>query len=247
MANTVPSLERAMLVMHALAAGGETTSLGLSRRLGISQSSCYRILRTLEAGDWIRTDARGEYIFAVGLMPFVQPLLGIQRAIACLRPAMEELSRTAGVTVKLSAREGVEQVTVTRVEAQRHLSVTSPVGTRSPVVLGASGACLLVALDEAAVSQQIAYADRESLWEHESADMLRGRMEACRKNGVCDNIGVHPQGIDTLSAPLVSASRPLALTMVGLRGDFDGARLSMSRRLLLAAVSKARPKLEALV
>jgi DNA-binding IclR family transcriptional regulator len=133
------------------------------------------------------------------------------------------------------------------VEAQRHLSVTSPVGTRSPVVLGASGACLLIALDEAAVSQQIAYADRESLWEHESADMLRSRMKACRKKGVCDNIGVHPQGIDTLSAPLVSASRPLALTMVGLRGDFDGARLSQYRKLLLATVNKARPKLEALV
>jgi DNA-binding IclR family transcriptional regulator len=159
---------------------------------------------------------------------------------------MEDLSREAGVTVKLSVREGVEQVTVARVEASRALSATSRVGSRFPVVLGASGACLLSVLGDAQIARHIAHADRETLWGHETADLLRERIRACRESGFCENIGSHPQGIDTLSAPLTSASHTLALTLVGLRGDFDGKRLSECRRLLRMTVAAAKPKLETL-
>ncbi len=246
MANTIPSIHRVVKVMQSLAAGGETTSLGLARRLGISQSSCYRILRTLEAANWICREAGGQYVFASGLMPFVKPLVGIERAVDCLRSDMESLSLKAGLTVKLSVREGVEQVTVARVECHRPLSATSPIGTRFPVVLGASGACLLSGVDRASLAQLIEHADKQRLWGHDSKDLLLARLKCCRKSGHCENIGSHPQGIDTVSAPLATSSRTMALTLVGLRGDFDGKRLSQCRRLLLATVAAVKPKLKAL-
>ena len=56
MPSTIPSLARAIRVMNALAEGGEFSSLGLAKRLGISQSTCYRILQTLEDAEELREE-----------------------------------------------------------------------------------------------------------------------------------------------------------------------------------------------
>jgi len=98
----VPSLDRAIRIMQALAEGGPSSSLGLSRQLGISQSSCYRILQTLEDADWIRP-GNGGYVFSRGLLPFLKPLMHIENVIAAVRADMDTLARTTGLSAKLSA------------------------------------------------------------------------------------------------------------------------------------------------
>lgn len=243
MDHSVPSLSRAIRIMNAIAEGGATSSLGLSRRLGISQSTCYRILQTLESADWIRPEQNG-YVFSRGLLPFLEPLMGLERAVEALRADLQSLSRTTGLSVKLSQRQGVEQVTVGRAESPRPIAPTSSVGARFPVVLGASGACLLSFLEDDAVDRILRDADERSLWEHDSVDELRRRIAACRAEGICENIGSHPQGIDTMSSPLETAAGPLALTLVGLRGDFDGENRDRCRRLLLDIAQRKQPLME---
>ncbi len=235
----MPGLERGIRVLQALADGGDTSSMALARRLGISQSSCYRILQTLMAVDWIRPDLGGGFVFSLGLMPFVRPLVGLDRAVSRLRPVMEGLSRSTGFTVKLSVRRGSGQLTLSRVESSRPLIATSPVGVSFPVVLGASGACLLSGMDEGGIAAQIAHADRQGLWGNESAADLQVRIEECRRRGLCANIGRSAQGVDTLSAPVADAAEPLALTLVALRGDLKGACLPKFRLRLKEAAAKA--------
>ena len=245
MKNTVPALEYAVQILKALADHPEdSSSLGLARQLGISQSTCYRILKTLQVADWITPDAQGGYRFSLGLLPFVKPLMGLERAVDGLAPFMKELSRATGLTVKCSVRQGLEQVTIARVESTKPLAVSSPVGARFPVVLGASGACLLSKLAPAALGTLIRHADQQALWGHESADDLRARLAACRRDGLSENIGRHPQGIDTISAPLTLAGEVYALTLVGLRGDFAGGKRATLRRALRAAVKAAARKLD---
>ena len=239
MPNTIPSLARAIRVMNALAEGGEFSSLGLAKRLGISQSTCYRILQTLEDADWIRAE-NGGYAFSRGLLPFVKPLMDVENLVTALRPDMESLAQSTGLTVKLSRRQGAEQVTIARVQSPRPIALSSTVGARFPVVLGASGACLLSVLDDDAVDRLVEDADERQRWEHESADELRQRIAACRARGICENIGNHPQGIDTISALLTCRLGAFALTLVGLRGDFKGSRRTDCRRLLLETAQRER-------
>lgn len=235
--NNVPALEGAIRILAALAEDpGDATSLGLARRLKLSQSTCYRILKTLEEADWIRPDEGGGYRFSLGLLPYVKPLVGIERTVSTLEPVLRELARETGLTAKCSIRQGAEQVTLTRIESPRPLAVSSPVGARYPVVLGASGACLLSRHDARALSLLVCQADREQLWGHETEDDLRRRLVACHRDGLCENIGRHPQGIDTLSAPLYVEGDVYALTLVGLRGDFEPRRRNVLRRALLDAV-----------
>ena len=243
--NSVPALECAMQILAALAEGpADSSSLGLARQLEISQSTCYRILKTLQAADWITPDEQGGYRFSLGLLPFVKPLMGIERVVAALGPVMRELSRTTGLTVKCSVRQGLEQVTIARVESSQPLAVSSPVGSRFPVVLGASGACLLARLEPVALDALIRHADQQKLWDRESAEELRQRIASCLRDGYCENIGHHPQGIDTISAPLPVGGESYALTLIGLRGDFAGSRRAARRLALQNAVASSARKLE---
>ena len=238
--NSVPALEGAIRILAALAEGsGDATSLGLARRLNLSQSTCYRILKTLEAADWIRADERGGYRFSLGLLPFVKPLAGLERTVSALDPLLRGLARETGLTAKCSIRQGAEQVTLTRIESPRPLAVSSPVGVRYPVVLGASGACLLSRVPPADLLALMRHADQHKLWGHERPGDLRERIAACRRDGLCENIGSHPQGIDALSAPLLTGGEAYALTLVGLRGDFSGRRRMALRRALLSAAKAA--------
>lgn len=244
MSSTVPALERAITVMQALADGGESSSLGLARRLGISQSSCYRTLQTLQQADWIRPADEG-YVFSDGLRPLLLSLLDRERLLTRLRRPMTELAQRVGLSVKLSVREGAEQVTLARAESPRPLMATSPVGARFPVVLGASGAALLSALDDAALARQLAYAHEHDLWAHESEGNLRERLLTCRRDGLCENLGHHPQGIDTVSAPLALEQGPFALTLVGLQGDLHDSHLAECRVALRSTVASIQ-QMEAL-
>ncbi len=223
---------------------GDSSSLGLARQLDISQSTCYRILKTLQAADWITPDGQGGYRFSLGLLPYVKPLMGLERVVDALTPVMKELSRSTGLTVKCSVRQGLEQVTIARVESSQPMAVSSPVGARFPVVLGASGACLLSRLNPAALEVLIRHADQHALWSGESANELRHRIESCRRSGLCENIGRHPQGIDTISAPLHLGGESYALTLIGLRGDFAGGRRAACRLALQKAVASSARKLE---
>lgn len=245
--HAVPALEKAIRILTVLAEdGGPGGSTAIAQRLGISQSTCYRTLQTLEAADWIRPTAEGRYVFSLGLLPFVRSLLGLEHAVAALRPVLEALAESTRLSVKLSVRQGHEQVTLARVESSQPLGVTSPVGARFPVIVGASGASLLCGLPEAELDQLIAHANREGWWDHDNEATLRRRIAACRKDGLCDNLGTHPQGIDTLSAPVPSAQGPFSLTLIGLRGDLEGTRGATARDQLLRSARTAAQALEGL-
>ena len=56
MNNTIPAVEKAVQLLLALAEG-EKTQAELSAGLGISMSTAYRILTTLQAHRWVRKNS----------------------------------------------------------------------------------------------------------------------------------------------------------------------------------------------
>jgi DNA-binding IclR family transcriptional regulator len=126
------------------------------------------------------------------------------------------------------------------------MSVVGRVGSQFPVVEGASGAALLCEVDEAELAAIIEAAPEDS-WAWQSPDDLRRRVAACRAQGLCENIGAHPRGIDTLAAVVhAEGHKPLALTLIGLRGDFDAEALATYREALKDAAGACCRRLAAL-
>ena len=236
---SVPVLEKAIRILYALAdREGRVTSSGLAREVGVSQATCYRILKTLERADWIRQNADDGYDLSGGLLPLAKDFVDVTRTARAVQPILDDLAASLGLSAKLSIRVGAQQATLAVANPQRAFHVTAPVGSRYPVVCGASGAALLSQLDDAEVDA-LATKATKSDWGHERPDDLRRRIAAVRDRGVCENLGLHPQGIDTVAAPVASWSAPSAITLVGLRGDITKPRLPKLKKALLQAAAKA--------
>jgi DNA-binding IclR family transcriptional regulator len=169
------------------------------------------------------------------MLPVVRPLLGWWHVADAVADELARLVARTGFSAKVSLRQGGDQVTIARQEAPAPMSVVGRIGSRYPVVEGASGAALLSEVDEAELEVVISAAPADA-WKWQSPDDLRRRIAACRAEGLCDNLGAHPQGIDTVSAAVHLAGRhTLAVTLIGLRGDFDPATLGACREALLDA------------
>ena len=232
----VPALDKAIRILIELAGNeGAVTSSGLARKLGVSQPTCYRILKTLEATDWIRPNERKGYDLSMGLLPLAKPFVDLDWQGRKVQPVLEDLANDLTLTAKFSVRQGREQVTIATAEPLRPFGISAPVGARFPVVLGASGAVLLCELPEKELEDLIeGFPDVE--WDSDNVSELRSRIRSVRENGACENLGMHPQGIDTVSAGVGGISQPAAITLVGLRGDIhEGNVAAIKERLLMAA------------
>ena len=237
----VPVLDKAIRILTELATNeGEATSSGLARKVGVSQPTCYRILKTLEAADWIRPNDRNGYSLSSGLLPLVRPFLDQHRLGQAVQPVLDSAANELGVTAKLSLQAGQEQVTLAFAAPPRAYSVIAPVGSRYPVSWGASGASLLSALNDKAIAKIIA---ATNVWEACTPDDVWERIEAVRQTGVCENIGHDPRGIDTLSARIPVNSHSLAITLIALRGDIDPNRLPAIKNRLKAAAQEAADRI----
>ncbi len=232
----IPVLEKAIGVIEAIASGtAGQGSAALARATGASQSTVYRILKTLERADWIRLRDDGGHALGAGLLGLVCEHDDLARIAALAQPQLDALARDFQVTAKLSVRQGQEQLTLAVGQPRVPIAILAPVGVPFPVVHAASGAALLSGLDADELETLISRTPAEH-WHHEQPDALRRRVAACQSDGWCANLGVHPQGIDALAAPVRAGPLPLALSLIGHRGDFREEVLPhQSRRLRNAA------------
>lgn len=231
----VPSVEKAIAIMHCL--GGENTSplssSVLAQRVGASTSTCYRILKTLEAAGWVRGDRENGYRVAAGLLRVLGPLSVLQEMAAAAGPLLNELSHRTGMTVKLSVRQESDQVTLAAGQPRVPLAVLAPVGVPYPVVQAASGAVLLSPLRDTDIEQIIARTSEKD-WRHDTREICRQRIAQCRETGLVENIGHNPMGLDAIACPIDLSCGHLALTLIGLRGEMDADRLPSLRKELCA-------------
>ena len=203
------------------------TGTALVERLGLAPSTANRLLATLRSAGWVVTAGR-EHRLGVGLWPIVAAMRPVRRLVEAAEPGMRQLADRHGLTTKLVVREGREQVTLARREASGPWCVSGRVGARYPVVLGATGACLLADLTDAAVGRFID-ATRPEAWAHETPEQLTARLADARRQGWCANLEDHPAGVETLAAVLRAAERQTvgALAVMGLPGQIVRDRLDV--------------------
>ena len=242
---SVPVLDKAIRILYQLAnSKGAVTSSSLAREADISQPTCYRILKTLEAADWIKRNEQNGYDFSMGLFPLVRHFVDLELCGRSVQPMLDELSRELGLTAKYSVQLGNEQMTIAVAHPVLPYGASASVGARFPLVWGASGAVLLSCLEEERQQELVNSIARED-WGHERPEDLQKRIELVRKHGVCENLGNHPQGIDTISSPVKSTRIAGAITLVGLRGDINKDNLSTLKQKLIEATDRTAKRLQA--
>ncbi|MBI4623825.1 MAG: helix-turn-helix domain-containing protein [Verrucomicrobia bacterium] len=237
-AHTVPVLRKAIRVLEAVAHdSGTATTKGLATTLGISPTTCYRILQSFVAEGWLRSGAAGTFELSFGLVPLLRPLLRHELLIETIRDPLTQLARTTGLTAKLTVRQGDDAVTIHSAHSPKGTAITSRVGSVVSLAIGSSGATFLAALADDEVARILEDAPAE-VWRFQKREDVLRRVREARRQGCCFDNGSYQPHIHTLSASLHGHERELvgALTLLGFPQDFDSAvRPALMRELKFTA------------
>lgn len=244
-AHTIPMVTKALEMVRALSASeGETTTKALAIRLGLPRSSCYRILRSLIAQDWIRPVAEGRHELSPGLLPVLEPLRRYEALADAVGDAMRSLADRTQLTVKVTVRQGDETVTVARCESPQGTSVGVRVGAAFHLAFGSSGSVLLSDLGADEIAEILGRAP-EDCWEYQGRDDVLARIREVRAKGWCADPGISQPIFHAASAPIHDARGRVvaAVTAVGFGHEVTRQRLPELGRAVLAAARQAEQAL----
>lgn len=148
-ASLVQSLDRALVVLKTVAAGGGLSLTEIAERAEQSPSTAYRLLLTLEKHDIVEFDEQAQ-LWHTGIEAFRigSSFLGRTPLVEQARPVMQRLMAATGETANLAIIDRDEVVFVAQVETHEPIRAFFRPGTRGPVHASGIGKALLAFLPE---------------------------------------------------------------------------------------------------
>ena len=236
--HTIPAVDKTLKLLLCLAESAEPlSSAQLAKKLSIAPSTCYRIIQTLVAQDWLRATTSGTFTFSSGVFPMLRPLTDYQRLFEALGPPLRALVEATGLSAKISVKQGTQSATVYRVESPRAVSPSYKVGAQFPLAYGSSGACLLAGLPDDAIGELLS-GSPGAVWQHQSEADVWARIAAVRAGGACRDRGQYHPTVHGLSAPVHNRGQAYfaAVSLVGWADDFaNGRETNLAGRILATA------------
>ncbi|HEX2949505.1 MAG TPA: IclR family transcriptional regulator [Armatimonadota bacterium] len=236
----IPSIEKTIALLEYLGKLQGGASQGeLVAELDITASTCYRILQTLQKHDWVRQQPGNKYDLANGMMPMLMKLSDFSARFALAQPALERLANRAGLSCKLSIRQGHEQVTILRAESPQPMTVSGKIGSRFPLIEGSVGAALLYAETPDMIADQIAVCT-ESIAEITDPQIVLSRIRDIHQQGYCLNIKYNRWKVEAMSSPVIDDDGRViaAITLLGFQDDFRSDKLDGLSAALHDAVTE---------
>ena len=229
----VSVIGKAIAVLDALLeTGGELPLAELSRRLGMSRTTVYRLLMTLERHGFVERTERGGY--ALGLHLF---MLGsaVHERIALARlatPHLEGVADAFRVSTYLSVRDGDLALCVVRIDRGGVQLAAYRTGETLSLHLGAGPLVLLAGLPDDEVDRILAKPlERPATATVASPESLRASVAAVRASGVAWADGDLEVGVVAVGAPVHD---PVARTIAAVSAAGLAQQLTASRRDALA-------------
>jgi IclR family acetate operon transcriptional repressor len=159
--NTVQSLDRALVILDALAEAGGIGLSALAQRLDQSPATVYRVLTTFQTHGMAELDPAtqawniGPKAFLIG-SAFLRRTSVVERA----RPVLRGLMEATGETANLGIARGHEVLFLSQVETHASIRAFFPPGTTSPLHASGIGKALLARYDAGRLADYLARADR---------------------------------------------------------------------------------------
>lgn len=139
------TVDRALRLLDLLGPGphsGGLTVSELGRELGVGRAVVYRLVRSLEARQFVRRLADGRY--ALGYAVFRLSSAVADELARAAVPTLRVLADEVGATAHLTLAQGAEAVAAAVVEPSwTAMHVTYRVGARHPLERGAAGRAIL--------------------------------------------------------------------------------------------------------
>lgn len=232
---SAPSVKKAFKVLHMVA--DSSAGLGVSdlaKGLKIGKSTVHGITAALEElGVLIRDPLHKKYDMGYTLLELCKKAYGKMELRNVARVPMQRLMEKVGETVFLGILNGDHVTILDVVESPNEMKITSPPGTRLPLLVGATGRVLLAQLDEKKAREIV---QRMGLTRYTSnsltdpKEFLKEVEEAGKRGYAVDN-EEYILGVRAIASPIVTTSLPpAAIWVVGFTSTFDDKKTEMAIR-----------------
>ncbi|AIT79839.1 IclR family transcriptional regulator [Novosphingobium pentaromativorans] len=244
----VPSISKAIAILRLISTKGGMGVNAVARALNLSPSSCFNILKTLAAEDFLRFDpATKVYSIGDGLAELVRVHGhdGDWRNLlhADLRQLADSTGRSSGFWRYSGNRSTLVDVIESPLETRVHLTT----GQRLPAHLGAIGRCLLAL--EAPDARRVEEIIAELRWQAppDPETYFKELLEV-RERGWAMDDGHYLRGVVTIAAAIVgpNAVPTYCITSTGFSGQHSPEKLEEIGTRLASIARKAAARAYAL-
>lgn len=205
----VPALSRGLALLEAFSAERPSLTLSeLSKAVGLSRSSTYRLVYTLEdMGFLLRDKGNKAYRLGTRILGLGFAYLASQELVELARPHLEALRDRTNCSAHLGVVEGTELVYVLRVPDRKALTSHIRVGSRLATHATSMGRAILSHMSESEVRRRFAGMPLEAYTSHTATDLesLIRLLAADRARGYILSRSAYEEGIASVAAPVRDA------------------------------------------
>jgi len=245
---SAPSVKKAFKILYAITDTSNGLGISdLSKKLKIGKSTVHGITTALEEmGVLVRDPLYKRYTVGYSLIELCRAAYGKIELKDLARKPMEKLMERVGETVFLGVLNGDHVTIVDMVESRNEMKITSPPGTRLPLLAGATGRVLLSQIEKEKAKEII---QKKGLVRYTSKTVMDHRqflreVEKVKEQGYAVDDGEYIAGVRAVAAPLLFASSPpAALWVVGFTSTMDDQKMKMLIREIQEAVQAVKQPL----
>ncbi len=229
---SAPSVQKAFRILHLIA--DSSAGLGvsdLSKRLKIGKSTVHGITAALEEmGVLIRDPVHKKYHVGYTLLELGRKAYAKMDLKDAARKPMEHLMEEVGETVFLGALNGDHVTILDVVESSNEMKITSPPGTRLPLLVGATGRVLLGQLEKEKTKEIV---QRMGLARYTAKSVVDPKqfmreVAKAREMGFAIDDEEYILGVKAIAAPIRATSLPpAAIWVVGFTSALDDKKLEV--------------------
>jgi DNA-binding IclR family transcriptional regulator len=201
----VRAVERAVGVLAALAASETPQTLTeIATRVGLSVTTTFRLLRTLQAQRLAHNNEHGRYTLGARILEFGHAYVRQLDIIAIARPFLVAARNRVNETVGLAVRSGDAWVPITSVQAMHQIRRVMQPGEPTPLYASGIGKLLLSGEPEAEIEAYIARTQMVpfSATTITDPDTMRSQIHAIRQRGYAVSMNERGAGGVGISAPI---------------------------------------------
>jgi IclR family transcriptional regulator, KDG regulon repressor len=225
-----PIVTKAFRILELVAKKDKLLTISdLSRELGINKSTVHGIAHALEGvGAIVREKKTKRY--RLGMTLFELAKAGYARIDLkdFARPIMEDLMRATLQSVFLGIRSGDHVSIIDIVESTQALKITSPIGTRVPLLAGAIGKAILASMEEGQAASLIRAIGLRRFTEKSITDpsLYMKKVGEARASGYGLDDEEYIQGVRAVAAVIHNPGQPMsAVWVVGFSPSMSAEKL----------------------
>jgi DNA-binding IclR family transcriptional regulator len=227
---SAPSVKKAFKILSAISDASNGLGISdLSKQLRIGKSTVHGITSALEElGVLVRDPLHKKYSVGYTLLELGKRAHTRIKLRDIARIPIERLMEKVGETVFLGIMNGDHITILDVVESHHDMKITSPPGTRLPLLAGATGKAFLAHFEEKKVKEII---QRMGLVKFTSKSIVDPKkffkeVEEAKKKGYAIDDEEYIPGVRAIAAPIQAASLPpAAIWVVGFTSSLNDQKM----------------------